>query len=40
VAAFIFVFKGGKWYKGLLVGLAMAAAVWALFYKVFAVILP
>ncbi|NLG84084.1 MAG: tripartite tricarboxylate transporter TctB family protein [Firmicutes bacterium] len=40
MAAFIWIFKGGEWYKSLLVGLATAVAVWALFYKVFAVILP
>jgi len=40
VTAFIWIFKGGGWLKSLLIGLVTSVAVWAVFYKVFAVVLP
>ena len=40
VTAFIWIFKGGGWLKSALIGLITSVAVWAAFYKIFAVVLP
>ena len=40
VTAFIWIFKGGGWLKSILIGLITSVAVWFVFYKIFAVVLP
>jgi len=40
VTAFIWIFKGGGWLKSILIGLITSVAVWFVFYRIFAVVLP
>ncbi|MGE5549580.1 MAG: tripartite tricarboxylate transporter TctB family protein [Bacteroidota bacterium] len=40
VAAFIWIFKGGGWLKSASIGLITSVAVWFVFYRIFAVVLP